>query len=89
MRPSKYVKVKQPLTLKQRIELSRRCAKAVKLTIPCLVDGMDNGVAMAFTAGLSRTYVLSGKGRVLYRGEPAPLGFDITHLAKALAKLPK
>ena len=89
MRPSKYVKVKQPLTFKQRVELSRRCAETLKLTIPCLVDGMDNGVAMAFTAELSRTYVLSGEGRILYRGEPAPLGFDITRLARALADMKK
>ena len=89
MAPCKYATVKQPETLAERKSVAATAAKALQLEMPRLIDHMDDRVARAFTATLSRAYVLSAEGRILFRGESAPLGFDVAKLGRALRKITK
>jgi hypothetical protein len=63
------------------------CAAHVKLTIPVLVDDMEDSVAKAYNALPDRLFILSADGRIAYRGQRGPRGFNVAELEKALAEL--
>ncbi len=66
-RPAPYaeeLKIRQPTTLKERCSLAARLRKDKKLTIPCLVDDMDNAATKAFDAHPDRMFVVRRDGRL-------------------------
>lgn len=58
----------------------------LNLTIPMLVDGMDDVVNQAFAAWPERIYIING-GRISYFGGPGPFGFSVDEAEAALRKL--
>ena len=46
------------------------------LTLPALVDEMDDAVSEAWAAMPERLYVVGRDGRIAYKGDLGPLGFD-------------
>lgn len=69
------IRVKQPSAFEERLDAARICAKALGLTIPILVDGMDNNAFEAFAAWPERIYIVNPEGRIHYRGGPGPYDF--------------
>jgi hypothetical protein len=61
--------------------------KDLKLTIPCLVDDMDNTAQKAYAGWPDRLYVIDAQGKVAFRGEPGPRGFKPADAEAALKKL--
>ena len=59
----------------------------LNLTIPTLLDDMDNTVDLLFSGWPERLYVLSPESRVLYQGGKGPFGFDTEGWEKFLAEL--
>ncbi len=59
-----------------------RCAAAdllledTRLTVPVIVDDMNNGVAAAYSAAPSRIFVIRSDGRFAIAGEPGPWGLE-------------
>ena len=71
----------QPQTLSERMTVASACSLGLKLTIPMLIDTMDNAADRAFNGWPERLYVLSTAGRVIYQGGKGPYGFDPEDLA--------
>lgn len=59
----------------------------LKLGMETLVDDMQDTAAHAFNALPDRLFVIGADGRIAYRGERGPRGFDVKDLAAALARL--
>jgi hypothetical protein len=67
-----------------RQEVASACALGLNLTIPVLIDAMDNRADRAFNGWPERLYVLSADRRVAYQGGKGPYGFDPDELERFL-----
>lgn len=77
-RPVGYAK---ELNITEHTNIGERCTTAEmlfkdkKLTIPCLVDGMDNAVNVAYSAHPDRIFLVRKDGRLAVAADRGPWGF--------------
>ena len=83
------IKVKDPTTLEEREEVASDCAQSMKLTIPFLIDKIDNKVDKAYGGHPDRIYIVGKDGKVVYAGERGPWGFKPEEAEQKLKKLLK
>jgi len=79
------VPLEDPKTLPQRGSAASACRDALGITIPVLVDDMDDTVNRAYTAWPERLFVVDVDGRVAYAGGPGPFQFKPAELHEFLA----
>ncbi len=70
----------QHRSMTEREEVAQSCAIGLKLTLPTLLDTMDNAADRVYQGWPERLYVLSTEGRVVYQGGKGPYGFDLEEL---------
>jgi hypothetical protein len=63
-------------TLEDRVAAARLGVERLGLTMPVLVDPMDDAVSEAFAAWPERIYVVRTDGRFAYVGGPGPFAFE-------------
>ena len=83
-RPTRVVKLADPKNLKERQKAARACADKMKLPIPMLIDGMDDGAARDYGGYPDRLYLVGKDGKVVYRGGPGPGGFRPDELEREI-----
>ena len=76
----------QPTTFSQRRTVADRCSVALRLTMPVVVDDMNNTVDNAYAAWPERLFVVDTDGLIAYAGTQGPFGFDPKHVRKWLRK---
>ena len=81
------VLLRQPVTHDERFAAARVGVERLGLTLPVLVDGMDDAVSEAFAAWPERLYVAEAGGRLAYVGGPGPFDFEPDAAAAALSAL--
>ena len=81
------MKLAQPKTFDKREEIAGSCISDLKLTMPVLVDDMQDTVASAYNAMPDRLFVVGADGRIAYRGARGPRGFDVAEMEAALGTL--
>ena len=86
-RPARHVQIEQPKTFLARKEVATACSAGLHLTIPQLVDDIDNTVMRAFDAFPDRLYIISPDGRIAFQGGRGPRGFSVPEMETALKKL--
>ena len=69
------IRILQPAADDARRAAAARFVAETGLTVPVVVDGVDDAVGVPWGAWPERLYVLDGAGRVLYRGGPGPFEF--------------
>jgi hypothetical protein len=74
-------------TLEDRLAAAREGVARLGLTMPVLVDDMDDAVSDAFAAWPERIYVVGADARVAFAGGPGPFEFDPDAAAAAVAAL--
>src|SRR5262249_12256624 len=74
----------QPRNEGERLSVAQRCARSVKISMPLLVDEMDDRVGHAYSGMPDRLYVIDREGRVAYKGGRGPFGFKTGELEQAL-----
>ena len=77
----------QHTTLEERFTAAREGVERLGLTMPVLVDDMDDAVSEAFAAWPERLYVADRGGRITFVGGPGPFEFDPDAAAAALVEL--
>lgn len=75
----------QPKTLEERVAVADSCALRLDLSIPTLIDDMENSTDQKYYALPDRLYLVGSDGRIAYRGAPGPWGFVAAELEKAIA----
>lgn len=86
-RPNKRVKIKQPTSFDERLGVASSCAGDIKLTLPLLVDDMENSVAKAYNAMPDRLFIVTAEGKIGYRGARGPKGFKVPEMETALQEM--
>jgi hypothetical protein len=76
----------QPTTVAERTEVASACALRLDLTLPMLIDDLDNSTDRQYYALPDRLYFIGRDGRIVYRGLPGPFGFIVAELEKAIER---
>ncbi len=63
------------------------CAERLGLSIPTLVDGMDNAAFEVFSAWPERIYIVNKNGIIHYRGGHGPWEFSPSEARASLVQL--
>ena len=74
----------QPETDEDRIKIARQCKSALKMTVPLVVDHMDDHVGHLYSGMPDRLYVIGRDGRVVYKSGRGPFGFLPAETEQAL-----
>ncbi len=77
----------EPKTLAEREQIASHCAKALSLSIPILIDGMDDGIEKRYSGWPDRIFIVDKEGKIAYKGEPGPKGFRPREAEAALSRL--
>lgn len=81
------VVLRDPQSIDERREAARRALRELNLTLPCVVDGMDNSVDEVYAGWPERMFVIDRNGVVVYAGAPGPWGFRPQDAERALRRL--
>jgi type I thyroxine 5'-deiodinase len=81
------VVIRQAVTFAEREAAAERCAGALGLSIPMLLDGMDDAALRAFAGWPERIFIFDGDGRAYYCGGPGPFEFEPEEARTALERL--
>jgi hypothetical protein len=74
----------QPKSIDERVEVAHVCALRLELSIPTLIDDMENSTDKKYYALPDRLYLVGRDGRIAYRGAPGPFGFVAVELERAI-----
>ena len=81
------IKLEQPQTIEQRNLVATRCCTSLGLTMPLLVDTIDDRVNRAYSGFPDRLYLVDRAGRVAYKGGRGPFGYKPRELEQTLIML--
>ena len=85
MRVSPRLKyIKDPTTIFERFQVASTCVADLKLSIPTLIDSMENAACAAYKGHPDRLYVVGKDGKIVYHGAPGPRGFRPRDMENAL-----
>ncbi len=76
--------IKDPTNKFERFQVANTCVNDLKISIPCLLDDMENSTAAAYKGYPDRLYIVGKDGRIAYHGRPGPMGFKPLDMEKAL-----
>lgn len=76
----------QPTTKSRRDEIAQSCCERLKLTMPCVVDTIDNAVDELYAGWPERMFIIGTDGRIAYAGGPGPFGFHVEEVESWLKR---
>ena len=79
------VRLYAPTNLDERAELAQMCVLKLNLAMPMVIDDMSDAIDDLYRAGPERLYLVDPKGRIAYRGDLGPWGFDVEQWREAIA----
>jgi hypothetical protein len=74
----------QPATDAERGKAADQCCTALKMTIPMVIDGIDDRVGHLYSGMPDRIYVIGRDGKVVYKSGRGPFGFIPAEAEQAL-----
>ncbi len=77
----------QPTKLAERNKVATVCSANLNLSIPFVVDKMDNKVNESYAGWPDRLYIVGKDGKIAYKGAPGPRGFKVREMADKLASI--
>jgi hypothetical protein len=78
------VAVEQPTTTEQRRAVAATCCATLEMSMPLLVDEIDDRVGKIYSAFPDRLFLVDRTGRVCYRGGRGPFGYQPRELEQQL-----
>ena len=73
----------QHQTFEERDQVANTCALDMKMSIPTLIQEMDNVIYEAYDAAPVRLYVVGSDGKVSYHGGAGPHYMDVEEWEQA------
>jgi alkylhydroperoxidase family enzyme len=81
------ISVKQPTKKDDRVEVAGKCCSTLGITMPVLVDEMDDRVGHAYSGMPDRLYVIDKAGKVAFKSGRGPFGFKPGEMEQAMIML--
>src|SRR5262245_22976342 len=81
------ISFKQPRTTGERTSLAKTCCSKLEITMPLLVDTMDDRIGHAYSGMPDRLYVIDREGKVAYKAGRGPFGFKPGEMEQSLVML--
>jgi hypothetical protein len=81
------IAIAQPKTLSERTDVAKTCCATLNISMPLVVDDIDDRVGHSYSGMPDRLYVIDRNGRVAYRGGRGPFGFKPGEMEQALIML--
>lgn len=78
---------KDPENIDKRKEIADCCIADLKLSLPVLIDDMNDTANKSYSAWPDRIFIVDKGGKIVYRGGPGPKGFRVEELADELDKM--
>ena len=75
---------RNPTTTAEREQVAGSCIRKLHIAIPALIDSIDNHVEQEYTGWPDRLYLIGTDGRVRFKSQAGPFGFNPKGLAAAL-----
>jgi len=72
----------------ERQEVAQACCTKLALSMPCVVDTIDNSVDQLYAGWPERMFVLDAEGKLGYVGKQGPWGFKPEEVERVLRRLP-
>ena len=79
--------LRDPRSASERVQAAESCVRRLGIRFPALIDGIDNTVEKAYTGWPDRLYLIDRDGKIAYKSEPGPFGFDPRQLEAAVREL--
>ena len=76
--------IKDPTTIFERFQVATTCVTDMDLSIPCLIDDMENSTADHYKGFPDRLFLVGKDGKIAFAGAPGPMGFKPAQLEEAL-----
>lgn len=77
----------QPKTKNDRESIAAKCCSTLQITMPMVIDGIDDPVGHLYSGMPDRLYVIDRDGRVAYKGGRGPFGFKTGEMEQSLLML--
>ena len=71
----------------ERMDVAGSCVKNLGIEFPALVDDPDDKVERAYTGWPDRLYVIDRDGRIAYKSDAGPFGFEPSEVEAALKRI--
>jgi hypothetical protein len=71
----------------ERCQAAKTCCGSLKMTMPMVVDEIDDRAGIAYSGMPDRLYVVDSRGRVAYKGGRGPFGYKPSEMEQALVML--
>ena len=81
------IDLSQPKQNSERIEIAATCQRHLDLTIPFLVDTIDDEVGSTYSGMPNRLYLIDQRGKVAFKNGRGPFGFHPRQLEQSLLLL--
>ncbi len=75
---------KRPTSFAKRRGIAKKCCTRLKLSMPVVVDTMDNKVDIQYAGWPERIFVVDRDGKITYAGKQGPWGFKPAELKRAI-----
>ncbi len=76
--------IKQPTTFDERLTVAEQMCTKLEISIPGVIDELDNKVNSAYSAAPDRLYLVGSDGKIAYKGARGPRGFHPDELEAAI-----
>lgn len=81
------ITIAQPRTIEERVGVAAQCSEALEVSMPLLVDHIDNSVEQTYSAFPDRLYLIDEQGKVAFKSGRGPYGFEPRELERTLVMM--
>ncbi len=81
------IAIPQPRDKLERDQVAKKCCSTLEMTMPMVVDELDDRVGHSYSAMPDRLYLIDRQGRVVYKSGRGPRGFKPSEMEQALILL--
>ena len=76
-----------PKNYEEKTGVAQVCVVKLGIEFPALIDNFDNSTEIAYTGWPDRLYVIDRDGRIAFKAQPGPFGFQPVEMARTLQQL--
>jgi Iodothyronine deiodinase. len=79
------IAIAQPKTDAERSQVAHRCQGVLEMSMPVLVDSIDDKVGRMYSGMPDRFYIVDKNGAIVFKSARGPFGFRVGEMEQALA----